>query len=380
MLVFKSNVISSRWKFLVGKGVKTSVPKPKLLLADDSATIQKVVNLTFEDEGIEVIGVGDGDAAIERLFDDRPDIVLADVNMPGANGYEVCEKIRSAEGFRDLPVILLVGSFEPFDEAEADRVGATDVLKKPFQSIRQLVTRVTELLPKTEDVATAPENHNAPVLEVPEQEHQTVERVEAEQDLGEIDNLYRDSFAETVEMPHVDAQPVVLGDVGMDDEMIETRLPESSVADQTREYNFSDHEELGFNPPSPAEAVPESEPVYPPEETASPFDTIAEESVFEPEPEPEFAAAPDDAGYNELETPRSDDEGNLLELPTAEYPADELMNVPSQQAEIPGFPPELIDAIAQRVAEKITPNIVREIAWEVVPVIAESVIREKTSS
>ena len=389
MLVFKSNVISSRWKFLAGKGVK-SVSKPKLLLADDSVTIQKVVNLTFEDEGVEVIGVGDGDAAIERFFDDRPDIVLADVNMPGANGYEVCEKIRSAAGFRDLPVILLVGSFEPFDEAEANRVGATDVLKKPFQSIRQLVTRVTELLPKTEEVATEPENHNAPVLEVPEPEQQAAEPGHHEQDLGEIDNLYRDSFAETVEMPHVNIEPAVLGDVGMDDEMIETRLPESSVADQTREYNFTDHEELGFRPPASAEVAPEPEQVYPveaapepeaiyqPEEVVSPFDTIAEETVFEPEPEPEYTAARADAGYNEPEMRRLDEEGNLLELPTAEYRSDELINVPSQQPEIPGFPPELIDAIAQRVAEKITPNIVREIAWEVVPVIAESVIREKT--
>jgi hypothetical protein len=82
--------------------------------------------------------------------------------------------------------------------------------------------------------------------------------------------------------------------------------------------------------------------------------------------------------YDEPEGRRFDDEGNLLELPTAEYPADELINVPSAPPEVPGFPPELIEAIAQRVAEKITPNIVREIAWEVVPVIAESVIREKT--
>lgn len=402
MLVFKSNVISSRWKFLAGKGVKTSVSKPKLLLADDSATIQKVVNLTFEDEGVEVIGVGDGDAAIERFFDDRPDIVLADVNMPGANGYEVCEKIRSVDGFRDVPVILLVGSFEPFNEAEAIRVGATDVLKKPFQSIRQLVTRVTELLPKAEEIAAEPENHNALVLEVPEQEHQGAEHIRSEQDLGEIDNLYRDTFAETVEMPHVNIEPVVLGDVGMDDEMIETRLPESSVADQTREYNFTDHEELGFSPPGPAEVAPEPEAVYPieaapepeavypaefapepesvypSEEAASPFDTIAEEAVFEPEPEPEYATARADTGYDESETRRLDDEGNLLELPTVEYPADELMNAPSQTPDVPGFPPELIDAIAQRVVEKITPNIVREIAWEVVPVIAESVIREKT--
>ena len=68
--------------------------KPKLLLADDSATIQKVVNLTFEDEGIEVIGFSDGDTAMERFSAVHPDIVLADVNMPGLSGYQICETIR----------------------------------------------------------------------------------------------------------------------------------------------------------------------------------------------------------------------------------------------------------------------------------------------
>ncbi|HNU08193.1 MAG TPA: response regulator, partial [Pyrinomonadaceae bacterium] len=118
----------------------------KLLLADDSVTIQKVVNLTFVDEGIEVIAVGDGDSAMERFVEARPDLVLADVNMPGLSGYEICERIKSDPDSNGIPVILLVGSFEPFDEAEAKRVGADEHLTKPFQSIRQLVNTVTALL------------------------------------------------------------------------------------------------------------------------------------------------------------------------------------------------------------------------------------------
>ena len=120
--------------------------KRRLLLADDSVTIQKVVNLTFADEGIEVFTVGTGSAAIEKLMEVAPDVVLADVHMPGLNGYEVCEQVKQNQQFRDVPVILLVGSFEPFDEAEARRVGANDFLTKPFQSIRQLVQKVTDLL------------------------------------------------------------------------------------------------------------------------------------------------------------------------------------------------------------------------------------------
>src|SRR5437899_5812022 len=66
--------------------------------------------------------------------------------MPGVNGYRLCERSKQSERFGRIPVMLLVGSFEPFDEAEARRVGADDVVTKPFQSIRQLVSRVGSLL------------------------------------------------------------------------------------------------------------------------------------------------------------------------------------------------------------------------------------------
>ena len=128
----------------------------KLLLADDSLAIQKVIELTFEDEGMQVLSVGDGRQAVERLEEMRPDIVLADVFMPEPNGYQVCEQIKGDERFRHIPVILLVGSFEPFNEAEARRVGADDYLTKPFQSIRQMVSKVGALLSgnKNEEAAT----------------------------------------------------------------------------------------------------------------------------------------------------------------------------------------------------------------------------------
>ena len=118
----------------------------KLLLADDSITIQKIVALTFADEGIQVVAVSDGAEAVAKLEEISPDIVLADVFMPGLTGYQVCEHIKQSEGLKHIKVMLLVGSFEPFDEAEARRVGADDILTKPFQSIRNLVDKVAALL------------------------------------------------------------------------------------------------------------------------------------------------------------------------------------------------------------------------------------------
>ncbi len=132
----------------------------KLLLADDSITIQKVVELTFTDEGFVVTTVGDGEQALQKLAEEMPDIVLADVFMPGKSGYEVCERIKRDKRFQHIPVMLLVGSFEPYNEAEARRVGADDVLTKPFQSIRQLVNKVGALLGGGDSKHDAAETQN----------------------------------------------------------------------------------------------------------------------------------------------------------------------------------------------------------------------------
>jgi CheY-like chemotaxis protein len=117
----------------------------KILLADDSITIQKVVNLTFVDEGIEVVSVSNGEMAERRLAEVNPDLVLADIFMPGKNGYELCEAIKRNPRFQNVPVVLLVGAFEPFDQAEARRVGADTHLTKPFES-RVLVETVRKLI------------------------------------------------------------------------------------------------------------------------------------------------------------------------------------------------------------------------------------------
>jgi CheY-like chemotaxis protein len=119
----------------------------KLLLADDSPTVRKVVELFFGEEGYEVVAVGGGEEALRELEAGRPpDVLLADVVMPGPNGYELCERVKRDSQLGRVPVVLLVGTFEPFNEAEARRVGADTVLTKPFQSIRDLVSKVGSLL------------------------------------------------------------------------------------------------------------------------------------------------------------------------------------------------------------------------------------------
>lgn len=204
----------------------------KLLLADDSVTIQKVIDLTFSDEGIEVTTVGNGEQAILKLEEIQPDIVLADIFMPGRTGYEVCEHIKRDERFRHIPVLLLVGSFEPFDEAEARRVGADDYLTKPFQSIRQLVHKVTSLLGGggSEDEASTRD------LELPEELAAKEEsRSNGGADIFTADTAPLSKEIET-EAFKEKAAPLA-GHESLDDELIEAR-PANPVEEEQRETKF----------------------------------------------------------------------------------------------------------------------------------------------
>ena len=118
----------------------------KLLIADDSPYYRTVIGLTFTDEGMEVKTAEDGRQALEIIEQATPDVILASVSMPDVNGYELCRLIKQSERFGHIPVMLLTGLHEHFDAAEARRIGADDVVTKPFKSIRELVDRVGSLL------------------------------------------------------------------------------------------------------------------------------------------------------------------------------------------------------------------------------------------
>lgn len=357
--------------------------KRKLLLADDSVTIQKVVNLTFADEGIEVVAVGDGDAAM-RVFDEaKPDLVLADVNMPGLDGYQICEAIKQNELTKRIPVILLVGSFEPFDEQRAKQIGADDFLTKPFQSIRQLVGKVSDLLDaKTgEDEFLRPiENPNAPVS----------------------------SFADTLKMQPSDEFDTAddsianLGDAGMDDEMIQTAQIGSVPVDEIHKYESApvyqsfaeDLDQTALTPPYGSE-TPATAEDYPPAE-----DWAKTQPLSKTDLEELHAAASSDS--KEIISPALDfDESDLLEFPRVmrEKVVDDDLTpqndfnqeeqetttaIETESAEIlkpqeiqtsatttaaaaaaENLSPELIDAIAEKVAEKLTNRVIKRVVGEV---------------
>ncbi|MHB8836445.1 MAG: response regulator [Candidatus Methylomirabilia bacterium] len=128
------------------------------MLADDSVTIRKVVELTFSDEDFAVDSVGDGAQAFERARARRPDVIISDVIMPGLNGYELCQRCKNDPDLRSVPFLFLKGTFESFDEDKARSCGADGFIVKPFES-QEMIAKVKDLIAKA---AAAPAPAPAP--------------------------------------------------------------------------------------------------------------------------------------------------------------------------------------------------------------------------
>ncbi len=397
----------------------------------------------------------------------QPDLVLADVHMPGLTGYEVCEKIRQKPEFSDLPVILLVGSFEPFDEAEAARVGASDFLTKPFQSIRQLIEKVGSLLdaPKTDgqnatattattdaandagqvsdeeflaEVETAPlaaadlnfldavDGDETPTAKLNETNDKEVFGEEVDDETIEImsgDQIAANQSAESEQLiDQVSADdsfenrttaPLLFSDTEVANESFASaQIPTETIEAeplQTPTANFdanaaqpifpeSDDEPFGELPASARAIENASDQNF---DTIS-FDTISTENMNQtvdfggaesnaaPAPTPDFSAFEidfDDDSLLELDEekrgpanppPPKTPGGPRSKPRPPKTGGDALMRSETAAAETQNltFSPEMIDAIAQRVVEKLSDKVIEKIAWEIVPDRFDLIVRK----
>ena len=106
----------------------------KILLADDSVTAQNMGRRILTDAGYEVVTVNNGSAALKKIAELHPDIVILDVYMPGYSGLEVCQRLKESPDTSRIPVLLTVGKLEPFKAEEARRVRADAFIVKPFEA------------------------------------------------------------------------------------------------------------------------------------------------------------------------------------------------------------------------------------------------------
>jgi DNA-binding response OmpR family regulator len=180
-----------------------------LLLADDSVTIQRVVELTFAHEDVRVVSIGDGDRVMQWLDADRPDLVLVDVAIPEVDGYAIAEHVKTTKRLKGVPVLLMAGAFEPVDEARSRRIGCDGVIVKPFEP-QQLVDRVKELL-SSNGHGRGHEEKAAPDLPHPDRRKQppTPEGLRKVMTMPaggpSIEELQRESRMKTTELPPAEA-------------------------------------------------------------------------------------------------------------------------------------------------------------------------------
>jgi len=374
----------------------------KLLLADDSVTIQKVIELTFADEGVRVVAFGNGEEAIAHLDEVAPDVVLADVYMPGKSGFEVCQHIKQSEKHKHIPVMLLVGSFEPFDEVEARRVGADDILTKPFQSIRRLIDRVGSLVGSRpadqREVPTAELPHIEPPAPTPKLDTDKLAMTTADTERlppewrGKPETSTEPAFAaasmgepkmETAN--RYDAQEadslLDLGDyepvtaAASDDFVLDLDVedePQNGSEGVTRLYDtpapqrtFVEPAIVQTSPPEPRGAIE-----YQPESYSAPSSSYQASVTYD---EPQVAY---EDQVHEVSTA-------LEYVPSAPLPVS-VVSERSDETSSSGaaitadsLSPQMIDAIARRVVEMMSDSVVREIAWEVVPELAELMIKRQ---
>jgi CheY-like chemotaxis protein len=394
--------------------------KKRLLLADDSVTIQKVVQITFSHDDYELTVVDNGDLAYEKARSQRPDLILADVFMPGKNGYELCAAVKNDPALAAVPVLLLTGTFEPFDEAKAKLVGADRWIAKPFES-QALIACVEELLSLA---AQAPAMippllaSSPPVSSLPEDADEFAPRA-AVADLP--DDLWGNDFPEETTVNSSAASP------------------EDSFAplDQDDLWDVS-----GFDSEVPAVAADDlwsgsfAETATPPGEESAPEMTTAARTD-DPWEEDDFstalrqkAVAPDDSvllGGEGAEIPLVDDDIEILEEidllePLDDYPLESPLSDPfascdfsfgdeTVPAEVAATPPAsvpvvptpllaaelpaapaastaapalsaaelelIVEKVANVVISRLAGTLLEKIAWEVVPDLAETMIKEE---
>ena len=171
----------------------------KLLLADDSVTIQRVVEMAFENEDIEVTTVEDGFGALEKVKESRPDIIIADVDMPGINGFELCARLKDTLEYRSIPILLLTGLGE-IDKEKYDLARSDGYISKPFRS-EELIEKIRELIRG----GTSPPSEEVQTGEWGSCEAKTKEEEVKEEAMEIIDNTVEDVSGESKINPEEEA-------------------------------------------------------------------------------------------------------------------------------------------------------------------------------
>lgn len=358
----------------------------KILIADDSLKIQQQLTELLKSADIEIVAVSNGEFAVRKLPEVKPDLVLADIFMPVRTGYEVCEFIKESEEFAQVPVLLLASTLEPYDEAEAARVKADGKIEKPFADIKATLATIKEHLDRAlsgklaepvvsadEFAAAVPADDSEPEAAAPkpapEPEAETLVMTSeaaptlepSEEPMGFSEILEQETAA-PAEPPAAKADAPFATALGE-----EEPAPAPAAEDKPAPPHEVEKPELAAawettTPPEGATDIPS-----PPAAEAAPAAPEEDMGPAEPFPPAEFAAA-----FSSEETPAA----APTPAPEAAPPA-----APAQPATGPGSIDKIVEEIAKKVVEQLSPEIMdklsKELAKEIAKPLAEKIIKDK---
>jgi CheY-like chemotaxis protein len=328
----------------------------KLLLADDSITIQKVVELILAEEGFEIKSVNSGQEALDAIESFQPDIILADVDMPNMNGYQLSERIKTNEATKHFPVILLTGAFEPVDHELIQQVQADDFLVKPFES-QDLISKIN---------ATLTASTVSPIEEesIAETEEVVAEEGSVEEDLWSLEEI-----PETAEMEGWAEEAIDAGteQIMEAEEAVDAGIEQIMEAEETVHFEADEvKEDIAGMPDEPLEAMPQAT------ETAMPRMDVSEVSI-----------------------PSVDTVKNIIEHAINEKISAAVSSDNVQKALIASLDPHIKD-ILEKVLWEVAPDLiektvkemlsgsleslsqqVEKVIWETVPDLAETMITKE---
>ncbi|HYV86806.1 MAG TPA: response regulator [Patescibacteria group bacterium] len=331
-----------------------------ILLADDSITIQKVVELTFSDGDYRVFCVANGAQALRKIPEIRPDVVLLDVVMPEKNGYEVCEALRSDPATASIPVLLLTGTFEPFDRARAEAAGARGHVTKPFES-HTLVQRVEELLSQaaTRGPSPAAPAAFAPPAAAPSMQASSggpsASAVGMSTSAPEPAPVFPPAArsASQATGPHPAFPPAEPDPGGAYLGFADLAIGEEETVVRDR----YDEMDAPVTPEGAATAQAADQTM---EGFVSGYEMPAESSQDEERPGADFP-------------PRRSQGATPIALSN---PASEAPRAGGAGADL-ALSADTLDRLADLVIRRMSERVVREIAWEVIPGVAESIVRQR---
>ncbi len=366
----------------------------KLLLADDSITIQKVVGITFAQEDFDITYVDNGVDAINKAKELHPDIILADIVMPQKTGYDVCEAIKNDAELKGIPILLLAGTFETFDVNRGKTVGADDYIIKPFES-QALIDKVNHLLAgEAQQPSAEPEEVSAvepQAVEPPTQPPSVAAESEgvafdlqADVDATQAEGLDDLSMPEpTVSAPEP-AQPLEPEPLAAEPMDAESMAPPPSDTPMEPAFDVTTVESASPVTEAPSFAEPPAMDEF---GLGTIDEPLAADAVATPvsqgeEPlavEPEGTAADfaDVAAELPTESGAAASDVDLLDLPP--LPEDTLeaaeTSTPAAEAALPSA--AISEAEIHRLIDEKVRAVVEKIAWEIIPDLAERLIKEE---